>query len=91
MFEYTQLPETIRFDLPTWPGFYALIVPNPKRETWDFYLTHEHVGIIHDMGGYCYSNGPQTPEELCEMVHWMVNDYLPDFVKDCCTDRELEE
>jgi hypothetical protein len=91
MFNFTKLPETIRYDLPCWPGFYVLIVPDNENECWNFYLTHKHFAVIHFMFGSAYSNPDQTPEKLVEMAHWNAPDYLPDFVKECCTDEDIEE
>jgi hypothetical protein len=89
MFEYTPLPDTIRYDLPGWPGFYVLIVPglNPKNpDGADFLLCHQNFGIVHWMFG----TKTETPEKLAELAHWNAECYLPAFVKDCCTEDETE-
>jgi hypothetical protein len=91
MLKYTELSETIRYDVMGWPGFYVLIVPNAKKDCYTFYLTHENQGIIHYMFGWPTSNPDFSIEKLVELAHWNVEEYLPDFVKDCCTEEDEEE
>lgn len=88
MLQFKILPETIRYDIPSWPGFYVLIVPDDEQKVYNFYLTHTRFGIIHYMFGSSYDNPETTPEKLVELAHWNVNDYLPDYVKDCCTEND---
>lgn len=93
MFEYTKLPETVRYDNPCWPGFYVLIIPNKNPENYNLYLTHERFGVIHYMCGLGLSpkHDINTIDDIVRMAHYMMDDYLPDFVKDCCTDEDIEE
>lgn len=87
MFEYTPLPQTIRYDLPSWPGFYVLIVPNKDATLYNFYLTHDNFGVIHEMFGWPTSNPDTTTEKLVELAHWNAPDYMAEFVRDCNDDE----
>ena len=90
MFKYTKLAGAVRYDNPSWPGFYVLIVSNEDDSARNVYLTHSNMGIIHYMhGAIRQSDGTmETMEETVEHAHWAMEDYLPDFVRDCCTDRD---
>ena len=89
MIEYIKLPAAVRVDHPSWPGFYILIVPNADDTERAVYLTHEKMGVIHYLYGVCkQSDGiMETMEETVETAYWNMEEYLPDFVRDCCTDE----
>ena len=86
MFEYTRLPETVRYDDPSWPGFYVLIVPNTNATEYNLYLTHEHFAVVQHMAGFRKKpDGTMiTIDELVEHAAVLMDEYLPDFVKVCC-------
>ena len=90
MFKYTKLAGAVRFDNPAWPGFYVLIVSNEDDTQRNVYLTHNNFGIIHFMhGAIRQPDGTMEPiETTVENAYWAMENYLPDFVKDCCTDEE---
>ena len=90
MIEFKKLPQAVRVEHPSWPGFYVLIVSNEEDTRRDVYLTHDRMGVIHHMyGAVEQSDGHmETIEETAEMAYWNMEDYLPDFVKYCCTERE---
>lgn len=78
-----------RVDHPCWPGFYMLIVSNIDDTERRVYLTHEKMGVIHLLYGACkQSDGTmETMEETAEIAYWNMEEYLPDFVRDCCTEK----
>ena len=86
MIEFTKLPPAVRVEHPSWPGFYMLIVSNADDTERAVYLTHDRMGVIHYMYGACkQSDGTmETIEETAETAYWNMEDYLPDFVRDCC-------
>jgi hypothetical protein len=79
----------VRVDKPSWPGFYVLIVSNSDDTERAVYLTHEKIGVIHYLYGVCkQSDGSmETIEETAEIAYLNMEDYLPDFVRDCCNDE----
>jgi hypothetical protein len=76
---------------PSWPGFYLLIVSNQDDTERAVYLTHEKMCTIHYLYGACnQSDGSmETMEETAETAYWNMENYLPEFVRDCC-DNETE-
>ena len=89
MIDFTKLT-AVRVDNPSWPGFYVLIVSNADDTERNIYLTHDRFGIIHYLyGAVKQSDGSmETMEETAETAYWAMEEYLPDFVRDCCTERE---
>lgn len=75
---------------PSWLGFYMLIVSNEDDTERSVYLTHERMGVIHYLYGACQqSDGSmETLEETAETAFYSFDEYLPDFVRDCCTENE---
>jgi len=89
MIEYTTLPAAVRVDHPSWPGFYMLIVSNADDTLRSIYLTHDKMVIIHYMYGACkqLDGTMETMEQTVETAYWNMEEYLPDFVRDCCTEE----
>ena len=87
--KYTPV-KALRVDHPSWPGFYMLIVSNADDSERSVYLTHEKMGVIRYMYGACkQSDGTmETIETTAETAFYNMEDYLPDFVKSCCTEEE---
>lgn len=89
MIKYTPV-NAARVYHPSWPGFYLLIVSNEDDTHRDIYLTHERMGVIHYLYGACkQSDGTmETMEETAAIAFHSMEDYLPDYVRDCCTEAE---
>lgn len=79
----------VRVDNPSWPGFYMLIVSNSDDTERSVYLTHEKIGVIHYLYCACkQSDGSmETIEETAETAYYNMEDFLPNFVRDCCKDE----
>lgn len=77
----------VRVDNPSWPGFYMLIVSNPDDTERSVYLTHEKIGVIHYLYGTCkQSDGRmETIDETAETAYYCMENYLPEFVRACCS------
>ena len=79
-----------RVEHPSWPGFYMLIVSNPDNTERAVYLTHERFGVIHYLYGACeQSDGTmESMDETAETAYWNMENYILQFVRDCCTEEE---
>lgn len=78
-----------RIEHPSWPGFYMLIVSNQNDTERSVYLTHEKMGVIHYLYGACQQpdGTMETMEETAQTAYWNMEDYLPEFVRDCCSNE----
>lgn len=86
MLKFTRL-YSLRYDLPAWPGFYVLIVPNKDATSYSFYIAHEKHAILYEMFGIPNPCNNKSDKELIELAHYNAENYLPDLLKECLTEE----